>query len=158
MNLFLWNILLAFIYAAVSDSFTPATMVFGFILGYFVLFISTRNARSKKYFHGLDDLIRFVFFYLKEFLLAALRVAYDVLTPGNHMRPGIVAIPLDAKTDGEIGLLANLITLTPGGISLEVSHDRKVLYIYEMYLPEDRDFVQEVKKGLERRVLEVMGS
>lgn len=156
MNLFLWNVLLAFIYASVSDSFTPITLIFGFVLGYFVLFVSTHGARSKKYFHGVDELFRFAFFYLKEFLLAALRVTYDVLTPGNHMRPGILAIPLDAKSDGEISLLANLITLTPGGISLELSTDRKVLYIYEMYLDPKKDFIKEVKEGLERRVLEVM--
>ena len=93
-------------------------------------------------------------FLLWELLLANLRVAYDVLTPGYQMRPGV----LDARTDVEITLLANLITLTPGTLSLDVSSDRRVLYIHVMYI--DRGDLEEVrrkiKSGFERRVLEVL--
>ena len=156
MSLFLWNILLAFIYAAVSDSFTPATFVFGFILGYLALFVSTRHARSKKYFHGIKTIISFVLYYFGQFVLASLKVTRDALTPKHYMRPGIVAIPLDCKKDAEINLLANLITLTPGGISLEVSSDKKILYMYDMYFDPKVKKAEEVKQGLERRVLEVM--
>jgi multicomponent Na+:H+ antiporter subunit E len=72
------------------------------------------------------------------------------------MRPGIIAIPLDARTDLEITLLANLITLTPGTLSLDVSADRRVLYIHVMYI--DNDDIEAVRRnikdGFERRVLE----
>jgi multicomponent Na+:H+ antiporter subunit E len=74
------------------------------------------------------------------------------------MRPGVVAIPLDVQTDAEITLLANLITLTPGTLSLDVSTDRRVLYIHVMYI--DNDDVEavrrKIKEGFERRVLEVL--
>lgn len=156
MNLFLWNIVLAFIYASVSDSFKPPTFLFGFILGYVVLYVSTPKAKNKKYFSGLGNIVGFVFYYLGEFLMASLRVTADALRRHPRMRPGIVAIPLDCKTDGEINLLANAVTLTPGGISLEVSSDKKTLYMYDMYFDPKKDKVTEVKEGLERRVLEVM--
>lgn len=156
MQLFLWNILLAFIYAAISDSFTPPTFLFGFILGYVVLFVSTRGTKSRKYFGGLRHLAGFLIYYIGEFFLASFRVTWDVISPRPKMRPGIVAIPLDCKTEGEINLLANLITLTPGGISLEVSDDRKTLYVHEMYLEPGKDHAKQIKQGLERRVLEVM--
>lgn len=156
MSLFLWNLLLALIYASVSNSFTPVALAFGFTLGYLVLFISTPGARRHKYFNGLLGLFNFLIFYFVEFLKAALKVGLEVLTPKSHMRPGIIAIPLDAKTDAEISLLANLITLTPGGISLEISKDRSTLFIYEMYLDPKKDPVREVKEGLEKRVLEVL--
>jgi multicomponent Na+:H+ antiporter subunit E len=74
------------------------------------------------------------------------------------MRPGIIAIPLDARTDLEITLLANLITLTPGTLSLDVSADRRVLYVHVMYI--DNDDIEAVRRsikdGFERRVLEVL--
>jgi multicomponent Na+:H+ antiporter subunit E len=67
-----------------------------------------------------------------------------------------VAIPLEARTDFEILFLANLITLTPGTLSLDVSADRKVLYVHAMFL-EDRDgFRKQMKDGMERRLLEVL--
>jgi len=72
------------------------------------------------------------------------------------MRPGIVAVPLDAETDAEITLLANLLTLTPGTLSLDVSADRRFLYVHMMYI-EDADVARrQIKDGYERRVLEVL--
>jgi multicomponent Na+:H+ antiporter subunit E len=104
----------------------------------------------------LPLLVRFLAFYLKELLLANLRVAYDALTPTHHMRPAMLAIPLDARTDFEILLLANLITMTPGSVSIDVSTDRRVLYLHAMYVPDPDALRHEIKTKLERRVLELL--
>jgi multicomponent Na+:H+ antiporter subunit E len=72
------------------------------------------------------------------------------------MRPAILAIPLDVKTDLEITTLANLITLTPGTLSLDVSSDRKVLYIHAVYVHDVPAFKKYIKDSLERRVREVL--
>ena len=74
----------------------------------------------------------------------------------KHGRPAILAIPLDVKTDLEITAFANLITLTPGTLSLEVSEDRKTLYIHAMYVDDINLFKERLKKGLERRLLQVL--
>jgi multicomponent Na+:H+ antiporter subunit E len=50
--------------------------------------------------------------------------------------------------------LANLITLTPGSLTLDISADRKVLYVHTMYA-QDIDQIRLEIKDLERRVLEV---
>ena len=72
------------------------------------------------------------------------------------MRPGIVAIPLEARTDDEITLLANVISLTPGTLSLDVSDDRKVLYIHAMFIDDEQQLRDEIKSGFERRLLDVL--
>jgi multicomponent Na+:H+ antiporter subunit E len=87
--------------------------------------------------------------------MANLRVTIDVLTPTHRMQPVIVAFPLDAKTDFEITLLANLITLTPGTLSLDVSEDKKVLYIHSMYVSDPDKFREQLKNGFERKLLEI---
>jgi len=101
-------------------------------------------------------LARFFAFYLKELLLANLRVAHDALTPTHHMRPAMLAIPLDAKTDFEILLLVNLITMTPGSVSIDVSTDRRVLYLHAMYVQDPDELRREIKQKLERRILELL--
>ena len=50
-----------------------------------------------------------------------MRVARLVLTPRMELKPGIFAYPLKVDRDFEITLLANLITLTPGTLSVDVS-------------------------------------
>ena len=68
----------------------------------------------------------------------------------------IVAIPLAAKTDVEITLLANLLTLTPGSVSLDVSSDRRFLYLHAMYIDDVDEYRESVKNTIEKRVLEVL--
>jgi multicomponent Na+:H+ antiporter subunit E len=102
--------------------------------------------------------VRFALFYLGEMVLSNLRLAHDLMTPRYSMRPGVIAVPLDAETDVEITLLANLITLTPGSVSLDLSPDRRVLYVHVMYIDHgDVDGARRrIKDDLERRVLEVL--
>ena len=80
------------------------------------------------------------------------------LAAESYVCPGVVAIPLDARTDAEITLLANLITLTPGSVSLDLSEDRRVLYVHAMYIDggDVEAYRRSVKEGLERRVLELL--
>jgi multicomponent Na+:H+ antiporter subunit E len=80
------------------------------------------------------------------------------LAPISYVCPGVVAIPLDARTDAEITLLANLITLTPGSVSLDLSEDKSVLYVHAMYIDggDVEAYRRSVKEGLERRVLELL--
>jgi multicomponent Na+:H+ antiporter subunit E len=100
--------------------------------------------------------ISFVFFFLYELIKANVQVAYDVITPKFYMTPGIVRVPLDATSDLEITLLANLISLTPGTLSLDVSEDRKVLYVHSMYIADKELFIQNIKNGFEKRLLELL--
>ncbi len=64
-------------------------------------------------------------FFFTELLLSALRVAWLVMQPKLTLRPRIIAYPLTVTSDAQITLLANMITLTPGTLSIELSPDRK---------------------------------
>ncbi|MEL7089262.1 MAG: Na+/H+ antiporter subunit E, partial [Planctomycetota bacterium] len=81
---------------------------------------------------------------------------YDVITPAANRSPAVIGIPLDATTDAEITLLANLITLTPGTLSLDLSEDRRTLYVHAMFADDPEAFCREIKEGFERRVLELL--
>ena len=65
-------------------------------------------------------------------------------------------MPLSARRDGEILLVAGLISLTPGTLSLDVSPDRKTLYLHAMFVDDPDALRQELKQGMERRVLEAL--
>ncbi|MBN2433483.1 MAG: Na+/H+ antiporter subunit E [Acidobacteria bacterium] len=95
-------------------------------------------------------------FYMREMLVSNLRVAYDILTPRHHMRPGFVAVPLDARSDVEILAVANLISMTPGSLSVEISADRRTLFVHAMYIKDVAELRRKIKDDLERRVLEVL--
>lgn len=154
---FLWNILLALVWAAATGDFSLINLLFGFALGYAILFFVRHDLNTGWYVARVPRAIGFIFFYLEQLVLSNLRVAYDVATPGHRMQPGVIAVPLDVKSDAEITLLSNLITLTPGTLSLDLSADRKTLYVHVMYMGSDPEATRrEIKEELERRVLRVL--
>ena len=155
MNGFLWNILLAVVWAAITGNFAPGNLVLGFALGFLVLFFARRVIGSADYARRLIQAIGLAAYFLWELILSNLRVAADVLRPKLRLRPGVIAIPLDARTDVEIVLLANLITVTPGSLSLDVSADRQTLYLHVMHFDDPEAVQRKVKEGFERRILAV---
>ncbi|MCS7052779.1 MAG: Na+/H+ antiporter subunit E [Ignavibacterium sp.] len=155
-NQLLFNILLAISWMLLSGELTAETFIEGIIIGFLILWVSRNALGGSKYFNKIPITLKFLFYFIKELIKANLIVAYDIITPKDYMKPGIVAIPLDAKTDLEITLFANLITLTPGTLSLDVSNDKKTLYVHGLYVKDAESFRRELKEGLEKRLLEVL--
>ncbi len=156
MNFFLSNILLSLLWAMLIGDISLSSLTIGFVVGYFILGILCAPGDRANYFRKVGQTMRFLILFFKEMIVSSLRVAYDVVTPTYYMKPGVIAIPLDAKTDSEITLLANVITLTPGTLSLDVSPDRKTLYIHAMFVHDADALRREIKDGLEKPLLEVM--
>ncbi|MBX3257256.1 MAG: Na+/H+ antiporter subunit E [Chitinophagaceae bacterium] len=153
---FLMNLLLSFIWVALTGTLSYSSFVFGFILGFFVLWIMNRNEEDRRYFYRLPKIFSFVFYFLYLVLKANIQVAYDVITPKYFFRPGIVRYPMNTESDFEINVLSTLISLTPGTLILDVSEDKKALYIHVMYLTDPEAFINELKTGMERRLLEIL--
>lgn len=153
---FLLNILLTIVWVFLTGSLSFVNFIFGYILSFLVLWLISRNEKSRKYFKIFPRVIAFIFFFFYELIKANLQVAADVVTPKFYMKPGIVRLPLDAKTNLEITFLANLISLTPGTLSLDVSEDRKVLYVHAMYIHDKEEFIKDIKNGFEKRILKIL--
>lgn len=156
MNQLLLNILLAIAWMLLTGELNPETFIEGIFIGFLILWISRTALGGSKYFSKIPIAVKFILYFIKELVKANLIVAYDIITPKDYMKPGIVAVPLDAKTDLEITLFANLITLTPGTLSLDVSSDKKTLYVHGLYVKDAESFRKELKEGLEKRLLEVL--
>lgn len=154
----LGNILLALAWAALQGSFTLANLAVGQAVGYLVLLTLVKGGvlpSSSVYIGKVRLTVSLAVFFLWELVWANLRLAFDVATPGYQMTPGIVAVPLDATRDSEILLLAMLINLTPGSVALDVSDDRRVMYVHVMYTSSPEAARAEIKNGFERRVLQL---
>lgn len=95
-------------------------------------------------------------FFSWELALANIRVAYEVLTPKHRMRPGIIAVSLATDSDLQTMLFANLITLTPGTLSLDVSDDRRTLYVHAMYVDDAHGTRMGLKRAFEQRIKDVI--
>jgi len=156
MGLLLLNLILGILWTLLTGDLHFTNFIQGIIIGYVILFISKNAIVKTRYFSRLPKILLFILYFIKELIVANIKVAIDILTIKDRMRPGIIAVPLDAKTDLEITLFANLITLTPGSLSIDTSDDKKVLYVHAMYMEYPQKFKEELKSGLERKLLEIL--
>lgn len=155
MSLFLLNILLAIAWAALTGSFQPLDLLFGFLLGYLVLWLGTRMGTPPQYFRKISLVLGLLGVFLLDLLRANIRMAILILSPRMKLRPAVVAVPLVLKSKSAIVLLINLITLTPGTLSLDITTDQSVMFVHTVYLEDPEQFKQELLTGYEKRLQEL---
>lgn len=156
MREFGYNLALAVLWAAVMGSIDAANLVTGFVFAYLVLWLVRPALGETSYFRKAPQAVGFALFFIKELVISNVRVAVDVVSPRSRRRPAIVAVPLEEMTDEEITMLANVVTLTPGTLSLDVSEDRRTLYVHGMFVDDPDEFRREIKDGFERRIRELL--
>ena len=156
MRLFQINLLLAGGWCALFGTFDLGTFVRGFLLAFAALSLSSPMLGQTAYFKRALLAARLGAYFVYELTVSSLQVAWEVITPGQRSRPAIVAVPLDLDEPIQITVLANLISLTPGTLSLDVSPDGKTLYVHDMFVDDPDETRRNIKTGFERLVREAM--
>src|SRR5690554_5959472 len=108
------NFFMALFWASLLGEITLGTLTIGFVAGYFLLWWFSPLHGATTYFKKVPQTISFILYFLVDSIHSNLRVAREVVWFRGVRQPGIVAVPLDVKSNLEISLLVNLITLTPG--------------------------------------------
>ncbi len=156
MKMFVANLLLAVVWSLMSERGTMFQLGVGFVFGYLLLWYLQPLIGRSAYFTKVLQIARFLIFFIKELIVANLRVAWHVITPSSFFKPGIIAVPLEEMSDLEATLLANVLTLTPGSFSVDLSTDRRVLYVHVMDVDDADKVRREIKEQYEKQLLEVM--
>ena len=154
MSLLLINLLLMLAWGAMTGSFSEINLIFGFVLGFIAIWLIREQIGTGGYFGKSMRMASLFLLFLKELALSALRVAALVLKPNMDVHPGIFAFELTIDRDFEIALLANLITLTPGTLSVDVSPDRKFLFVHAIDCSDIEGAKRDIADGFERKILE----
>jgi multicomponent Na+:H+ antiporter subunit E len=157
INVFVLNILLAVAWAALTGNITLGGLVVGFVLGSACLFL-TRSLfpGCENYFRRARKWTKLVVLFLYELFASSVQVVAAVLSPKPTFRPGVISMPLTVQREMEILLLTNLISLTPGTLSLDVTEDGKTLYIHAMFADDPDAIREQIKGGMEKWVIEAM--
>lgn len=151
----LMNLTIAFVWMFFHNTWDGGSFVIGYLIGLALLFMLRRFLPQEFYFRKGIAVLKLLLLFLKELLLSALFVAKELLRPNLNIKPGIVAVPTQLRTDLEITLFACLITLTPGTLTLEVSPEKDVLYIHSMDIPDTEQVIAQIKNTFEKAIMEV---
>lgn len=150
------NLLLALTWTALQGSLSLGNLVVGYGLGYLVLQLLSRGGvLPVRYMGKVGTFIGLFAYFTYELILANIRLTVDVVSPRHRMRPGVIRLPLDVTSDGEILLLSAMINLTPGSVALDVTDDRRTMYVHVLHIETPEKSREEIKTGFERRVLQL---
>jgi multicomponent Na+:H+ antiporter subunit E len=155
----LGNLLLALTWSALNGEFTLKSILTGFVLGRLVLVVLARGGVLPAAIVGrVERSFALLGYLLWQIIVANIRIAMDVLSIRHRMRPGVIRVPLDVTNDGEILLLAAMVNITPGSVALDVSEDRRIMYVHVMNMLSPDHARRQIKDGFERRVLDLRGN
>ncbi|AVA20815.1 Na+/H+ antiporter subunit E [Rhizobium sp. LEGMi198b] len=154
MILLVFNLLLAIVWVAITGSASFLNLVLGFVLSALALAMIRESHGGVLYLERLRRILALLLLFLRELAKSAWAVAVTVMSPKMDVKPGIFAFPLTVDRDFEITLLANLITLTPGTLSVDVSDDRKTLYVHALDCSDPEMLKRGIADGFERRIME----
>lgn len=143
---------------AIQGAFSLGNFLVGFALGYSTLLVMRPLIGKAGYDARLWYQITLIVVFFVELIQSSLRVAAEAFTPGYSMNAGIIKVPLDVKSDLAITLFSNLISLTPGTLTLDVGADKECLYVHFMYIDDEPEVeARELKNTLEAPVIRALG-
>ena len=95
--------------------------------------------------------IGFLLFYIYKVFQANIELAFQILAPRLKMSPGILEIPVTLSHPQAILLLVNMITMTPGTLTMDLSEDKRFIYVHFLFLVDEQKKIREIK-NLEKKI------
>lgn len=149
------NFAITFVWMFLYSSWDLQTFIVGYLVGIILLYLMRRFFNEPLYVNKLYRFFILSLILLRELILSNIAVIKLVLQPKLSIRPGIFAMETELKSDWEITLLANLITLTPGTLVIDVSNDQKMLYIHAIDIDNIEEEIASIKDTFEKAIMEV---
>ena len=149
-------LLLALAWVALTGELSVISLAEGVVVGLLVAAVSrSADRRASWLLRRWPRALDLLGFFLWELVLSNLRVAAVVVRGERALDPAFVEVPLDLEDDGAIALFANLVTLTPGTLSVDVPPHAGVLHVHTLSGSDPDAVCRELKQGFERRIQEL---
>jgi multicomponent Na+:H+ antiporter subunit E len=156
VNAILITIVLALVWTAATGALTLPNLLLGAVVAGAAIALIRGHVRFGSGARRARRIISLFLLFLYELFASAVRVGLLALRPNldEALAPGIVAVPLRLTNDAEITLLANMITLTPGTLTVDVSEDRSTIYVHALVVRDREALTRSIAGGFEQKVIE----
>jgi multicomponent Na+:H+ antiporter subunit E len=127
------NLLLAIVWMLLRADFSIGGLLGGFLVGFIAIGFGRVASGSSAYVRATCGLVMLSLGFLRELVISNLQLARDLLRPHPPFRPGFVRFPVADLRPPETVLLANLISLTPGTVTVDIREDGTELVVHSLY-------------------------
>lgn len=149
------NTVIAIMWAVLWNSYTGVDFLLGYLVGIFILFVLRRFLHFDFYMRRVFAAFKLIALFIKELIMSNIDVVKVLLSPKFEIEPGIIEVPTQLKSDWELTLLASLISLTPGTLSMDFSEDKKSIFVHSIHVPDKEQMIREIHETFEKAIMEV---
>lgn len=122
--------ILGLIWVVLQQRSTFGDLIVGCVLGAVIVRATRHFAAGQLGIRHPGTALRLLLAFGRELVVSTLQVAAAIVRPRLNIRPAFIVVPLDLTDDLSITILANMITLTPGTLTLDLAPDRSALYVH----------------------------
>lgn len=143
------SLLIFLVWLLLNSSVSAGNVILGLILAFAIPLLTNLFQQHRSRMVRPDLAMVYIGYLIWDIIKSNLEVIRLVLGPMSHLKPGMIAVPLDIRETLPITMLANTITLTPGTVSAEVSADKQYLYVHCLHLEDEAARIAEIKQRYE---------
>lgn len=125
---------LTLVWMALWEEMSLANLVGGVAAGGFVLILLPLRGKEAAHRFRLVAFLRLTVYFLWKLVEASAILAWEVITPRNRINAAVLAVPLHSRSPGIVTMVANMVSLTPGTLTLEVEESTMTLVIHVLHL------------------------
>ena len=149
------SLMLVLFWLLLVNRVQPAQIAFAVALGLLVPPLTARLRQARQPVRRLDAALSLAAVFVYDMLVANVVVAGLVLGPRRRLVPALVEVRLDMNDPAAVALLAGIVTLTPGTVSVEVSAERRTLLVHALRAPDPAGVAAHIKRRYEARIKEM---
>jgi multisubunit Na+/H+ antiporter MnhE subunit len=147
---------LAVAWMVLQERFTFADFIVGYVLAAMVVYMCRNFWADRIWVKQPLGALRLALVFMREIAMANLQVAAIVLRPRMRVQPVFIKLPLKLRDDFKITALANMITLTPGTLTVDVAEDRSALYVHCLSAADADAVRRQIKESFEKPLEKVV--
>ncbi len=136
----------------IQNNMTPGLIVVGSILAIAIPLFTSRGSDFHVRVARPWKAVEYFFVVLLDIVKSNFSIAAIILSPRRSIYPAWVEYPLSIEGELPITILASTISLTPGTISTEFSHDGRTLLIHSLNVKDAEAMIATIQHRYENRL------
>ncbi len=153
----LMTIALIILWLLLNNTFSFGHIVLGTLLGIVIPWFTNRFWPERPRICKRRLFLKFFFItFVYDVVVSNINVVRLILKPDiSTLQPKFIQVPLDTDDPMVISILANVISMTPGTVSSEISADKKTLIVHGLNVPDEQEAIAQIKSRYEATLKEI---
>ncbi|MBD1400338.1 Na+/H+ antiporter subunit E [Pelovirga terrestris] len=153
----LMTVALIVLWLLLNNTYSFGHILLGTLLGIMIPWFTNRFWPERPRICKRRLFLRFFFMtFVYDVVMSNINVVRLILKPDiSTLQPKFIEVPLDIDDPMVISILANVISMTPGTVSSEISADHKTLIVHGLNVPDEQAAIAQIKSRYEATLKEI---